>query len=255
MECDIIGANRRNMGLTTADIEKIRETIVSVFKQEILKDLERSIEIRVHECVTQEVTEINSTIQRLVKNMDELKERNNSLEAMLDRHEQSSRGLNIRIFGVQQTENEDLQKVILDMFNKVKCVIKPGEIKKCHRIAAKNGEGERQRVTRSNSGGANSNNTIENRPPAVLVRFDTDKPRTIVLKKRKQLLETMGVRIREDLTKYRLSLLAKAVEKFTSKNAWCLHGNVYVKLGETVHRVADFDTLEKLSTKTIRKQR
>lgn len=246
------------MGLSANDIEKIRETIISVFKEEILRDLERNIDIRVQQSVKEEAAEINNAIKELEDDFGDLKAKNRFLEAMLDRHEQSSRSLNVRIFGVQQREEEDLQRVVIEMFNRVKCGVKPGDIKKLYRITAKRGVAEGPRITRSNSNNNSGGGTAgvtsdvtENRPPAILICFDNDKTRQAVLQKRKQLLEEMSVRVREDLTKFRLSLLSKAIEKFTSKCAWCLHGNVYVKSGDTVHRIADYDSLEKIPVRSI----
>lgn len=236
------------MGLSSVDIDKIREVIISVFKNDLLQDLEQRIEHRLQECVGGEITALKGHIQVLNDDIESLKTKNRSLESLLDRQEQSSRGLNIRVFGVKQEDGEDLPGVMVEIFNRVKCSVKTSDIKKCHRVGTKNsGEADKnQRLTRSQSGGGSSG---DNRPPAVLVRLGTDAVRTSILRKRKQ-LDAIGVRVREDLTKFRLSLLAKAIEKFSSKNAWCLHGNVYVKIGDVVHRIEDSSALETLSATT-----
>lgn len=243
------------MGLSSGDIEKIREMIISVFKGEILKDIERSIDKRVQERIDKEVTQLRDQIDSLSNNVAELESKNALLEASLDRQEQSSRDLNVRIFGVAQKEGEELKKLVLEIFNKVECNVTAGDIKKCYRITAKGvADTDKKRFTRSKSGGANTD--IDNRPAAILVRFHTGETRAMALQRRKQ-LNDLGVRIRQDLTKFRLSLLSKAVEKFSSRNAWCLHGNIYVRSGDVVHRITDFHSLEKLpaAAKIIRKQR
>lgn len=251
------------MGLTVGDIEKVLDVKLAAFKEEILKDLERKLDQRVQENIRSEVTVLENALQVMNERLKAVDDRNSKLELSLDRNEQSSRNLNVRIFGVQQVEEkEDLQKVLMDIFAKVKCNIKASDIKNCYRIAAKNrSESDNKRLTRSQSGGgtisAGNNDNCNDKPPAILVRFYTDVARKSVFVKRKQ-LAGMGIRIREDLTKFRLSLLARAVEKLGSKCAWCLYGNIYVKLGDVVHRIADFGTLDGLpvSTKnTIRKQR
>lgn len=242
------------MGLSEADLEKIRATIISVFKDEILKDLERNIAVKVQECVESEVLVLRNNIQKLNQDVKGLKSEKKSMEALLDRQEQMSRSLNIRIFGVPQQENEDLGRIVLDLLNKKSgSNIKETDIKKCHRVGKKklsdNVNTQPPRMTRSGRSASVTGLTGEggdiDRPPAILVQFSSDAVRTEVLSKRKQ-TQTMGIRIREDLTKSRLNLLAKTIERFGYKNAWCLHGIIYAKAGNNVHRIADTDSLENL---------
>lgn len=247
------------MGLTAGDIEKILDTKLTAFKEDMLKDLRRSIERCVQDSIRSEVASFENTIGVMNERLKSLEEKNHYLEASLDRIEQSSRNLNIRIFGIQQKgEKEDLQGILLDIFSQAKCGIKAGDIKVCYRVIAKNrSDLDNKRLTRSHSGGAATGNDKANKPPAILVRFCSDAARKSVFAKRKQ-LASMAVHIREDLTRFRLSLLTKAIERVGAKSAWCLYGNVYVKAGDCVHRIADFDALENVlanRVKTMRKQR
>ena len=86
---------------------------------------------------------------------------------------------------------------------------------------------------------------VPDKQTAVLVQFANNNIRSAVFKQLK-LLKNSQISVREDLTQSRLSLLKAAVKKITSKSAWCLHGNIFVKCGETVHRVNDSSHLDKL---------
>lgn len=249
------------MGLSATDLEKIKAMIISVFKDEIMNEIDQKIKTvvkqRVNSEVNEQVAHFEKDIEELRHEVDDLKKRNFSLERLTDRQEQAARSLNIRVFGIQYKEGEDLRRVVLDVFNrKMKCNLKDSDIKNCYRIISKKvhpddngGDVGRSRITRSHSGGSagnvDSTRVVGIRTPAVLVQFYSDSCRSTVLQERKQLANS-GLRIREDLTRYRVALFQKAVEKFTSKAAWCLHGNVYIKLHNEVHRIQDFEALEAL---------
>lgn len=98
----------------------------------------------------------------------------------------------------------------------MKTNIKTTDITNIHRVEAKN--------------------PSPDRPPAVLVQFNDVNKRGVILKQRK-ILKNSGVIIREDLTHYRLALLKKAISKYSDKNVWSVHGNIYVKSENDVHRV------------------
>lgn len=234
------------MGLSSADLDKIKSVIVTVFKEEIMKELEINIDKRLKDKMDEEMIPLKNTQEKLTREISELKIKNRSLEKMVDRQEQASRGLNIRLFGVVQEKEGDLREVILNIFNnKMQCDIRDCDIKTCYRVATKNsGENDIRRVTRSHSQNSNSEGGKGDgrKPPAILVRFANDRSRTAVLKNRKNLKST-GIVIKEDLTRFRLSLLSKAVEEYTGKNAWCLHGNIYIRTGDVVHRIEDFEKL------------
>ena len=102
--------------------------------------------------------------------------------------------------------------------------INTSDIKRYHRVEAKNQSADK--------------------PRAILVEFTNVSKRSEVLKQRK-LLKNSIIKIQEDLTQTRLKLLQSAIAKFTTRNAWCLHGNVYVKSG-VVLRVNDECDIQRL---------
>ena len=97
-----------------------------------------------------------------------------------------------------------------------------------------------------NSHRVEAKNPVPDKPRAVLVEFVSVNKRSEVLKCRK-LLKGSKISIKEDLTQYRLQLLTAAIAKFSSKNAWCLHGNVYVKNSGGAHRVQNESEMQVLN--------
>lgn len=204
------------MVLSDKDLDKIRSTIISTFKEVLSREIEEMITKQVTEKVTQECAQLNKGVTKMGTEVRDLKADNSKLYAILDDQEQNARSQNVRIFGVETSDGEDTRKIVLDLLNKkMKCGIKDSEIKKCFRVPAKN---------------------PSDKPPAILVQFFNDTSRTAVLVNRKQNPVT-GVSVKEDLTKRRLDLLHRAVSKYTLKNAWTLRGNVYIRDNEGIRRI------------------
>lgn len=221
------------MGLTTKDLSQIKDIIVeqskNIFNKEYLQQIADKVVETIGATYEKRLQEHQEEISALNMQVDNLKKDVKKLELQIDNQEQVSRNLNIRIFGVPQKENEDIMKITSDILTKnMKLSIVDTDIKKCHRVYTK------------------TVNTANLRPPAILVRFCDNNTRSQVLKNRK-CLKSSGIHIQEDLTKYRLYLLDKAVKKFTNKNVWCLNGNVYVRCNNTVHRLEDEKHLETLN--------
>lgn len=213
------------MGLSAADLEKIKNIVKEVFTSDFLEEINQKIMKVVDKKLQQVTNEHAKKIKSLQDEIDKQKNQNMALMKEVDRCEQSARNLNIRIFGVPYQENENLRSEIVSVFNeRMKLNIQDSQIKTCYRIKPK---------------------TPRDKPPAVLVAFHTDQSRTSVLKNRKYLKST-GVFIQEDLTKFKLTLFQSAVDKFSSKNVWCLNGNVLVKKGNDVIRVNDEQDIERI---------
>jgi len=213
------------MGLSTTDLREIKTTIVSTFNDKFLQEIAEKVLKMVETKIEEQINKQNKIIDEYHKKINILVGENQSLKRKMDDQEQAARGLNIRIFGLQSQDGEDLRTEVTSLFTrKLKVNVENGDIQNCYRVNAK---------------------IPTDKPAAVLVRFFTDAARISVLKNRKNLKKT-GIHIKEDLTKVRLSLLDAAIKKFTSKNAWVLNGNVYVKTNDVVQRVtqiSDFNGL------------
>ena len=168
------------MGLTSGDLDKIRkvfhEESKNVFNEDYLKSVTESILESIAKRYDDIIKTQKTAIVDLTNRCNELAQWKSSMEARLDANEQFSRSLNIRIFGLEVEENEDLHKRIVQLFkSKLKVnSLSEADMKKCHRIMSKNVNIDRPR------------------PPATLVRFFRDKDRDLVLKKR-SLLKSSGI--------------------------------------------------------------
>lgn len=223
------------MPLKRSDLDEIKtliiEQIKSVFNEDFMKDLADRVSMRIDEKYNEQFKKQQEKIGFLEKEIIVLQKENKLLAKSLDNQEQLSRNLNIRIFGITQENDEDVRKIVLNLFTqkmKLNCIADM-DIKNCYRVSAKTPSVDKPR------------------PPAILVSFFNENKRTAVLKQRK-ILKSTGILIKEDLTKTRLNILGCATGKFSNKNAWCLNGNIYVKCNGIVHRISDEDDLKDINT-------
>lgn len=220
------------MPLNKKDVEEIKslitEQIKAVLCDEFLEEIAARVTKNIEAKLNLQFSKYDADILKLSKEICDLKKFNSKLELQMDKNEQFSRRKNIRIFGLKYEEGENTQNVVLDLFNNKMNLqfINSGNIITCHRVFAKN---------RSNT----------DKPPAVLVTCDNVNVRKRVLQNKKSLKST-GVRIKEDLTKYRLSIFEDAVKQFTIKNVWSYNGSIYVRCKDVVHRVDNKDEITTL---------
>lgn len=213
------------MGLSTADLREIKSVIVNVFNEKFLQDIADKVAKMVNSQFEEQIKAQNCIIASLREKSSNLEEENKQLRKSLDNQEQSLRNSNLRIFGIKYEKDENLRSKVLDLFVRdLKTNIQNIDLKKCHRIVPMN---------------------AGDKPPAVLVEFSTDAARVSILKNRK-FLKNSGISIKEDLTKIRLALFNSAVREFSNKNTWLLHGNIYVRHNNIVHRISDEPELNKL---------
>lgn len=213
------------MGLSTADMREIKSAIMNTFSEKFLQEIADKVAIIVNERLQEKLDIQMKAIEALQIKINKIEAENHLLGKLLDIQEQSSRNLNVRIFGLPHKNGEDVREEVLQMFKKdLNLNINSTDLKKCHRVFSK---------------------IPNNKPPAVLVRFSSDAVRVNVLKSRKQ-LKGGAIVIKEDLTKNRLSLLLNAVNRFTNKNVWVLNGTIYIKCDDVVHRISDADDFNKL---------
>lgn len=220
------------MVITRTDLDEIKKVIsdevrtafTDKFKDQLADTIYRKIEAKFNT----KFEALKSDLDNVKTELMAVKRENLQLKSTLDNTEQFSRGRNVRIFGMDETENENLSLSVLKLFNnKLKLdSMNKSDIKNCLRVVAKN--------------------PVPDKPRAVLVEFVSVNKRSEVLKCRK-LLKGAKISIKEDLTQYRLKLLSAAIAKFSSKNAWCLHGNVYVKNSGGVHRVQNDSDIQVLN--------
>lgn len=212
------------MGLSSEDIDKIKKIFSDKFLNSVAERVVNILENSFLAKVNSRINEQDDAIAKLKQEVCTLRKSNQSMEAVIDQQEQTSRNLNVRVFGVSVKSNENLRSRVLDVFNNnMGLHIEDWHISKCYRVAAKN---------------------PGDKPPAILIKFISDVQRSAVLRNCKQ-LKSSGIVIKEDLTKFRLLLVSTAIKRFTNKKVWTTNGMVYIRKDDgTVQRVNSVAVIE-----------
>lgn len=154
-----------------------------------------------------------------------LEEENCCLKRKINEIEQYTRRPNIRIFGVQEENQEKLTEKILKIFDEKLSLknLNYRDIETCHRIGR----------------------VINGKPRPVFIRFAQYHIKAEVMSKRKGLKGSKIV-IVEDLTNEKHTLYRKAANKLGKTNVWTSNGNIMVKINNEICIVKSEDDLDKL---------
>ena len=175
-----------------------------------LQDLEQKI----LGSIRQEFQEFRDEIRQLREENQQLKQKVNNLE-------QYSRRNSIRIFGIEETENESCNSVVKAFLKDQLGVIAQEEhFDRIHRV------GKKTKDTRVLTRSSVSNKP---RPRPLIVKFTSYRYKREVLKV-KRALKGSGKFIAEDLTKENYELLKKASEENKVKAAWTADGRIVVQM-------------------------
>lgn len=181
--------------------EILTEELINKICQKIDAKMDEKFDI-----INEKINKWNENMEGIKKTIENNSTRIDLIEKRIDINEQYSRLNNLRIYGIKESEEENVETLILSLFkNKMDVELLSGDIDKCYRL------GEFK----------------ENNSRPILVRFVTFKARSEVYINKKKLKKT-GFVIREDLTKYRLDLVKKAANKVESKNVWTMNGKVFI---------------------------
>lgn len=173
-------------------------------------------------------------VSKLVEENNMLKEQIDMLQSRIEDMEQYSRRTCLNVSGVEERENEDTDKVILQMAKEMNVPLDPGEISRSHRLP----------------------NSRSKKPRSIVVRFTTYNKRLLFIKGRKKLQETRkNIFISEHLTKQSADLAYECRQLKRSKaikDTWTRDGKIYLKIErnnqEYIHGLTsrrELDTLSK----------
>ena len=138
------------------------------------------------------------------------------------RNEQYSRKNNLRILGIDEQEGEDLEgKFISCMRENLREEVKPEEVEIIHRVGPK-------KFTVGNAGNSTGDQRSA-RPRPVIVRLLSNKTKTRLLLKRRQ-LKGKKVVILEDMAQDFAKRLKKLKEKHSVDSAWFTNGKIKYEL-------------------------
>ena len=196
--------------LSENDIIRVALQVKNVLQDEI----ERMVTLKV-----QQATEyLNAEISDLKQSNSELKNELDDLKSKTDELEQYSRRSCVRISGVREAENENINEIVLGISSRIGANIAPSDIDRLHRVGRKVGRGENQGARRMRD---------------IIVKFTNYGARLAFLKGRKSLREqNASVFINEDLTSARMELAFECRNlKRTKiiKKVWTYNGNVFIE--------------------------
>lgn len=195
-------------------LELLAEKITTAVSQK----LEAKFEIMYGKCEVME-----SKMKALELEKDELINK-------IDNLEMYGRRSNIRVFGIQEQDNEDCCKLLqTHLYGKLGIELHPNAIDRCHRVGP---------IRQAGRGGPT-------RPRAIIVKFTRTCFRNEVIS-RKKILKNTGVVVYEDLTKNKMDLLKEAGQAFGSRNVWSKEGVIWIAKDNTRHRITTMDALRKL---------
>ena len=139
----------------------------------------------------------------------------------MDDLEQYQRRQCLRIFGVKEEQNEDTDKIAMEVSAKIGVQLDVVDIDRCHRV------GKPQ----------------TDKPRAIIVKFVSYRKRSEIFRSKKQLKGT-GITIREDLTRLRHKLLLDCVTKYGLQNTWTQDGAIIVKVGDSRRRITRSEDIQ-----------
>ncbi|XP_067660323.1 uncharacterized protein [Haliotis asinina] len=141
---------------------------------------------------------------------EKLEKTTEELYMKYDELEQHSRRNSIRIIGVHESEDEDIQKATLDVFKKINKDISISDIDRCHRVGKR----------------------VQGRSRQIIVKFVSYQDKDGVYTQRRKLRAMMeNVFVNEDLTHYSSKLFKMARDLRKSRwieNTWTKDGHIYI---------------------------
>jgi len=154
-----------------------------------------------------DVADLRKELTTLKKDFKEVKE--DSLRRD-DELEQYQRRNNLRVFGIEESDGEDTDQLLLDLFkDKLNVDVQLADIDRSHRVGKPSTPGTNGAV----------------KPRAIIVKFTSYRTRRAVFSVKKR-LRGSKVSISEDLTRHRYNLLRQATEEHGRGNVWSSDGRI-----------------------------
>ncbi|KAI4459414.1 l1 transposable element-related [Holotrichia oblita] len=208
------------MVLSRSQILEYEELILQAFKKDsfvanISSSIGAIIEKQMSVLMEKLIERYEVKFSEFKTQIDALKSENLSLkkecENKVDALEQYSRKNNLRIYGLPEDVNEDVEAVVASTLStKLNMDVNPAFIEVCHRL------------------GQRSNSTI-------IIKFSSHKYKSLVYRHRSRLKGTKIV-IKEDLTRKRDEAMKNLVTKYGRKNVWSVDGVLFFREDGSVHK-------------------
>lgn len=150
---------------------------------------------------------IQNVYQHFEDKMEQLQQDKQLLEEKIDRLEQYSRRNNVRLFGIQEMDNENVEEKVISIFkSKLNINIRAEDIDRMHRTGKK----------------------VANQHRPIIIKFISYRTKQLVLSNKKKFKGT-GYGLQEDLTAKRLIYFKEVQRKVGRKNVWTRDGLIFIQ--------------------------
>ncbi|KAI5713981.1 hypothetical protein M8J76_009009 [Diaphorina citri] len=152
-------------------------------------------------------TLMEKRVEQLERDVQYLQKENVDLKNKMIELEQYGRRNSIRIFGMQESKDEDTVAAVVQLVNsRLNIQVTNRDVDACHRLGKVKTNGK---------------------PRSIICKFTSRLIRDKVYFNKKQLKGTK-INIKEDLCKEKMDLFKRVTDKFSYKKVWTLRGNVFL---------------------------
>ncbi|KAI5703797.1 hypothetical protein M8J75_016350 [Diaphorina citri] len=152
-------------------------------------------------------TLMEKRVEQLERDVQYLQKENVDLKNKMIELEQYGRRNSIRIFGMQESKDEDTVAAVVQLVNsRLNIQVTNRDVDACHRLGKMKTNGK---------------------PRSIICKFTSRLIRDKVYFNKKQLKGTK-INIKEDLCKEKMDLFKRVTDKFSYKKVWTLRGNVFL---------------------------
>lgn len=161
------------------------------------------------ELMNTKITTQEKDIKKLEMDIEHLKLSNDNME-------QALLGNKIRLYGVPENNEEDINSTVTSCFNKIikNLNVSTVDIEYSYRVGK----------------------NITQKPRPIVVAFNSSKTKTSIFSQKKLFVNT-GIFAYEELTKSRMELINKAKEKYGKNKAWSNGGRIFVRAANNVKQI------------------
>ena len=202
-------------GLSDADVMRIATQMKLLLTDEINRLVEQRVAIAI-EPIKRELTQLQTEVKQQTLRNDDL--------------EQYSRRSCLRVSGIVETTNEDVNKIVLDLGTRVGANISPEDIDRAHRVGMPVDAGA---VVEGAGIDISDQPREQHRNREIIIKFSNYGARLRFLKGRAALRDQNAkIYINEDLTKKRKNIVYECRKLKKAKiitKTWVYNGNVYVQ--------------------------
>lgn len=223
------------MSLNAKDLKKIVKEVTEaiVSDENYISSLVKIVSEHLNSKMDEVLENQKKKFDEYEKRIQLLEETNAALQQRANHQEQELKRNNIRIFGIVEGPEENVEDILQNLLNKnLKLKLNVNTtVEKCYRIGQQTSTADN--VAKSNT-----------KPRPIFVKFVNYRDKQKVIENRK-LLKSSGVVIREELTKAKNDLVKKAINKFTPRNVWTRDGRIFaIKNGKKIIVNSEYDLEE-----------